>query len=57
MDKISEATPNQTTIIALQQVEIDRLRDMCIRREEFIAQNNLWKEFSQWLAEPEETKC
>jgi hypothetical protein len=34
--------------------EIERLRDMCINREEFIAQHNLWKEFGKYLSEPHE---
>ena len=32
--------------------EIERLRDMCVNREEFIAERGLWREFSAWLAVP-----
>lgn len=36
---------------------VNELEQMCINREEFIAQNNLWKEFSAYLAEPHASDC
>ena len=34
--------------------ECMRLTQMCINREEFIAEQNLWREFSEYLAKPVE---
>jgi hypothetical protein len=51
---VAQSGKMKTTVAAMDwaAAEIDRLRDMCINREEFIANNHLWREFSQYLSEP-----